>query len=108
VLGALLAKFDGILIEHGGTRATIRWFGSTVYAGEKSLFVLMELATSEARAGVLELDMSIVVAPRRQIDSEWRRYVLAGKVPTGSSDELYGDLAYSTEIPDELRRFAAS
>lgn len=55
VLGALLSRFDGLSVEHNGVRATLRWFGSTVYAGEKSLFVLMELSTSGARAAVLEL-----------------------------------------------------
>lgn len=56
VLGALLSKFDGLSVEHEGVRATIRWFGSTVYAGEKGLVVLMELSTAEARAAVLALE----------------------------------------------------
>lgn len=56
VLGALLSKFDGLSVEHGGVCATLRWFGSTVYAGEKALFALMELSTAEARAAVLTLE----------------------------------------------------
>lgn len=56
VLGALLSRFDGLSVEHNQVRATIRWFGSSVVAGEKSLLVLMELSTADARAAVLELD----------------------------------------------------
>lgn len=56
VLGALLSRFDGLSVEHDGVRATIRWFGSTVVAGEKSLFVLMELWAEGAHAAVLGLD----------------------------------------------------
>jgi hypothetical protein len=56
VLGALLSTFDGLSAEHRGVRATIRWFGSTIYAGEKGLCVLMELSTAEARAAVLALE----------------------------------------------------
>lgn len=56
VLGALLSRLDGLSVEHEGVRATIRWFGCTVYAGEKGLLVLMELSTAEARAAVLALE----------------------------------------------------
>lgn len=56
VLGALLSSFEGLSVEHDGVRATIRWFGSKVYAGEKSLFVLVDLSTTEARAAVLALE----------------------------------------------------
>lgn len=52
------------------------------------------------------LDMPIVVAPTRQIDSEWRLHVIDGKVSTGSRYELFGDLDYSTELPDTLCQFA--
>ncbi len=56
VAGALSSKFEGLSVEHRGVKATLRWLGSTVYAGEKGVFVLLELSTDNARAAVLELE----------------------------------------------------
>lgn len=55
-LGGFLASFEGLSIEHAGVRATVRWLGSTVLAGEKGVFALIELSTDEARAAVLVLE----------------------------------------------------
>lgn len=56
VLGALLSRFEGLSVEHAGVRATVRWFATLEYAGEKALVVLLALATAEARAEVLAME----------------------------------------------------
>lgn len=56
VLGALLTRFEGLSVEHAGVRATVRWFATMEYAGERGLVVLLELATAEARAAVVALE----------------------------------------------------
>ncbi len=70
VLGALLTRFEGLSLEHGGVRATLRWFGSTVYAGEQGLFVLVELATCDARVAVLALDRGYDRVLRAPVSSD--------------------------------------
>ena len=52
------------------------------------------------------LEIPIVIGPKQRIDTEWRLFIVDGRVSTGCRYERYGDPDYSTEIPPDLITFA--
>jgi len=121
-----LQEYGALMLNHGAERASLAEF-STRPLDENKRFMLrpdsdskelnggvwkfgdlLRLVEAEKRqaGGTAKLELPVIIAKPRDIDHEWRLFMVDGSVVSGSRYMSWGELSISPQVPAEVISFA--